>query len=97
VPMAFLDDGWTEEQAQGLLDSLKLSGAVPNWKHEHLQRLYDWCRANAKNYKAIEGHLEFIAFDLCNAHEAVGMALKRANTREDARKAVEPYVRLLQR
>jgi hypothetical protein len=95
--MTLLDSGWTEEQAQGLLDGLGLSGSVPNWKPEHLQRLLDWCSARAKNHKAIEGQLEFIAFDLCNAHEAVGIALKQVNTREDARKAVEPYVTLLQR
>jgi len=40
--MALLDDGWTEEQAQGLLDGLELSGSSPEWKPEHLQRLYDW-------------------------------------------------------
>jgi uncharacterized membrane protein len=30
--MALLDHGWTEEQAQGLLDGLKLTGSVPDWK-----------------------------------------------------------------
>jgi hypothetical protein len=51
--MALLDDGWTEEQAMGLLDSLNLSGAVPHWKSEYLQKLYDWCSA----HKTIEGQL----------------------------------------
>jgi hypothetical protein len=93
--MPLLDTGWTEEQAQGLLDRLRLSGALPNWSHQHLKRLFDWCSANDKDHKTIEDQLEFIAFDLFNDHETIGMALKLASTREEARKAVEPYVRLL--
>lgn len=74
---------------------LRLSGAAPNWRRQHLKRLYDWCRANGADYKTIEGQLEFIAFDLSNDHETIGMALKLASTREEAQKAFEPYVRLL--
>jgi hypothetical protein len=48
--MALLDDGWTEEQAKGLLDALKLVGAIPNWKAEHLQRLYNWCSAHQQDH-----------------------------------------------
>ena len=32
--MALLDQGWTEEQAQGLLDALKVSNIVPSWKQD---------------------------------------------------------------
>ena len=30
--MTLLDNGWTEDQAKGLIDSLKLTGGVPDWK-----------------------------------------------------------------
>ena len=43
----------------------------------------------------IDGQLEFIADELCNGFQAVGMALKRAKTVEEAREVVEPYVRRL--
>jgi len=59
--MALLDDGWTEEQAQGLLDGLELSSSSPEWKPEHLQRLYDWCSDRRKNPKAAEAQLELVA------------------------------------
>jgi len=93
--MAIVDNCWTEEQAQGLFDSLKLSGSVPNWKPEHLKRLHDWCAAHGKDQRTIECQFEFIAFDLCNDHQAVGMALKLAHTRQEAQRAVDPYVQLL--
>ena len=35
--MTILDNGWTEDQARGLLDSLMLKGSTPHWKLEHLQ------------------------------------------------------------
>lgn len=93
--MTLLDNGWTEEQAQGLLDSLLLVGGPPNWKPEHLQRIRDWCAAHKKDHTSMEGQLEFIAYDLCNSYEAVGLALKQAKTVGEAREAVEPYARLL--
>jgi hypothetical protein len=93
--LADLDDGWTAEQANGLLDSLKLVGAVPSWKAEHLQRLYHWCTNHQTDHKTIEGQLEFIAYDLCTSYARIGMALKQADTVEEAREAVEPYVKLL--
>jgi hypothetical protein len=92
---ADLEDGWSEEQAQGLLDGLNLVGAVPNWKAEHLKRLYHWCTDHQMDHKTIEGQLEFIAYDLCSSYPGIGMALKEAETAEEARKAVEPYVKLL--
>ena len=76
--------------AQVLLDCLNLSGSVPNWKPEHLERLHDWCSARRKNYQTIEAQLEFV-------HTTVGMALKQATTREAARSAVGRYVKTLQR
>jgi hypothetical protein len=93
--MPLLDHNWTEEQAQGLLDSLNLSRSGPNWKPEHLKRLCDWCESHGKDHKTIEGQFEFVAFELCNDHEAMGMALKLANTKQEAQRAVEPYVKLL--
>jgi hypothetical protein len=95
--MALLDHGWTEEQAQGLLDGLKLSDSVPDWKPEHLQRLYDWCTDRRKNPKAGEAQLQFVAYDLCGTHSALGRALKQARTREAAQRAIDPYVKILQR
>jgi len=90
--MTLLDNGWTEEQAQGLLDSLNLYGGTPKWKWEHLQRLRSWCSAHEKDSATVDGQLEFIAHEVCNTYEGVGMALKRAKTVEEARDAVEPYV-----
>ena len=84
--MALLDDGWTEEQAQGLLDGLELSGSSPEWKPEHLQRLYDWCSDRRKNPKAAEAQLEFVAYDVCGIYGAVGRALKQASTSEQGQK-----------
>jgi Phage tail lysozyme len=96
VVMTLLDNGWTEEQAKALIDCLKLTGGVPDWKPEHIQKLYDWCKSQEKDPKTIEGQLEFVAYELCNTCEAMGTALKQANTIEEAKKAIEPYVRALQ-
>ena len=93
--MTLLDNGWTEEQAQGLLDSLNLEGGTPKWKWEHLQKLRDWCSANEKDSATVEGQLEFIAYELCNSYEGIGMALKQAKTVREAREAVEPYMKQL--
>jgi hypothetical protein len=93
--MTILDSDWTEEQARALLDRLGLTGGLPRWKSEHLQKLHDWCSAHEKDHTTIEGQLEFIAYELCNSYEGIGMALKRANTAEEAGKAVEPYVTAL--
>ena len=93
--MTLLDTGWTEEQAQGVLDSLKLNGGMPKWKPEHLQRLRDWSSTRQKDASTIEAQLEFIADELLHSFQAVGMFLKRAHTVEEAREAVRPYVRRL--
>lgn len=95
VLKAELEDGWTEQQAKGFLDKLNLVGAVPKWKAEHLKRLYHWCLDHQTDHKTIEGQLEFIAYDLCSSYPGIAMALKRARTVEEAREAVEPYVKLL--
>jgi hypothetical protein len=63
---------------------------VPN-----LRRLRDWCSDHDKDSATIDGQLEFIAYELCNGFQAVGMALKQATTVEEARELVEPYVRRL--
>jgi len=93
--MTLLEQDWTEEQAQALLDSLNLDGGNPKWKLEHLKRLRDWCSAHGFDAATIDGQLEFVAYELCNGFQAVGKALKRAKTVEEARELVEPYVRRL--
>ena len=94
--MAVFDSGWTEEQAKGLLDSLNLTGGEPDWKPEHLQKLREWCGAHDVDYKTVEGQLEFIAYELLDVYEGIGMALKRAKTVEDAKAAAAPFVKRLQ-
>jgi hypothetical protein len=93
--MTSTDQDWTEEQAQGLLDSLDLDGGPPKWKPEHLWRLLEWCSAHGKDWATVDGQLGFVAHELCNGFQAVGMALKRAKTVEEAREMVKPYVRRL--
>jgi len=93
--MTLFDQGWTEEHAKGLLDSLRLTGGVPHWKPEQLQKLQDWCLDHGKDHKSIEGQLEFVAYELRNAYQDIGMILRRAKTVEEARTAVEPYVKSL--
>ena len=93
--MTLLDNGWTEEQAHGLLQSLNLDGGTPKWKREHLQRLRSWCSAHKKDSTTVDGQLEFVAHELCNTYEGVGMALKRAKTVDDATEAIEPYMKRL--
>jgi hypothetical protein len=90
--MTLLDTGWTQEQAQKLLDSLKLNGGMPEWKPEHLQRLRDWSSTRQKDASTIEAQLEFIADELLHSFQTVGMFLKRAHTVEEAKEAVRPYV-----
>jgi len=93
--MTLLDTGWTQEQAQGLLDSLKLNGGMPEWKPEHLQRLRDWSSTRQKDASTIEAQLEFIADELLHSFQAVGMFLKRAHTVDEAKEVVRAYVRRL--
>ncbi len=93
--MTLLDQDWTEEQAQGVLDSLKLNGGIPRWKLEHLRRLNAWCSANDKDPATVDGQLDFIAFELCNGFQGVGRALKQAKTAEEARQLIELYARRL--
>ena len=69
---------------------------TPKWKLEHLRRLRDWCSAHGADPATIDGQLDFIAYELCNGFQAVGMALKRAKTAEKLKgDVVEPYVRRL--
>jgi hypothetical protein len=93
--MTLLDQDWTEVQAQGLVDALNLMGGTPNWKPEHLRKLQDWCSAHNMDPATVDGQLEFVAYELCNGFQTVGMVLKRAKTVEEAREIVRPYVRRL--
>jgi hypothetical protein len=95
--MALLDDGWTEEQAQGLWDGLNLSGSVPDWKPEHLQRLYDWCSARRKNHKTIEATTGIHCLRPLPYTSSDRDGTQAGSTREAARKAVEPYLKILWR
>ena len=67
--MPLPDAGWTEQQAQGLFESLNFDGGTPKWKREHLQRLRSWCLAHGKDPATLDGQLEFVADDLCNTYE----------------------------
>ena len=94
--VAVFDYGWTEEQAWGLLDSLNLTGGEPNWRPEHLQKLREWCSVHDKDCETVEGQLEFIAYEILDVYEGIGMALKRAKTVEDPKAAAAPFVKRLQ-
>jgi hypothetical protein len=72
LEMMTLFDGWTEEHAKALLDSLKLNGGVPHWKPECLKKLQEWCADHGKDHKSVEGQLDFVAFELRNAHQDIG-------------------------
>ena len=93
--MTLLDTGWTEEQAKGLLDSLRLRGGLPDWDSNYLQKLRDWCSAHEKDWTTIESQAEFVGYELCNSYERIGAALKQAKTVAEAREAVEPYVKTI--
>jgi len=95
--MTLLDRDWTPQQAQGLLDSLKLSYGMPDWRPEALKRFHDWCSTYQEDAGTSQGKLEFIAHELLHSFKAVGILLKRAETVEEARQAVQPYVRRLVR
>jgi Phage tail lysozyme len=90
--MILLDQDWTEEQAQGLLDALNLDGGTPQWKSQHLKRLRDWCSAHGKHWETLDGQLAFVAHELCSGFQGIGRALQRSRTAEEARKVVKPYV-----
>ena len=93
--MTLLDGDWTSQQAQGLLDSLKINCGVPDWKAEALKRLCEWCSSHQEDATTVQGQLEFIAYELLHSFKAVGILLKRAETVEEAKHAVQPYVRRL--
>lgn len=90
--MTLLDQDWTEQQAQALLDSLDLDGGTPKWKLEHLKRLRDWWSSRGFDAATIDGQLEFVAYELCHGFPVLGMALKRAKTVAEAREIIEPYI-----
>ena len=90
-----LDEGWSPEQAQAVLDKLMLREGIPDWKPQHLKRLEEWCAAEKKEKNSVDTQLEFVAYDLCNEHQTIGMSLKLARTLEEAKAAVVPYVRML--
>jgi hypothetical protein len=93
--MTLLDDGWTTEQAKGLLDSLKLDGGIPEWETNYLEKLRDWCARHDEDWTTIEAQLEFVAYELCHSYEGIGAALKSATTIGEAKEAIEPYVQLI--
>jgi hypothetical protein len=90
-----LDENWSAEQAQAIVDKLRLREGMPHWKPHHLKRFEDWCAAERKSQNEVDSQLEFVAHDLCNEHEAIGMSLKLARTLEEAKAAIVPYARML--
>src|SRR3954468_4091807 len=90
-----LDEGWSPEQAKAVLDKLTLREGIPDWKPQHLNRFEEWCAAQGKIKNAVASQLEFVAYDLCNEHQTIGMSLKLARTLEEAKAAIVPYVRML--
>ena len=62
---------------------------------QNLQKLRDWCSAHEKDHTTIEAQLEFIAHELLNSYQGIGMMLKRARSIHEAREAVQPYARRL--
>ena len=91
--MTLLDGDWTSQQAR----SLKINCGVPDWKAEALKRLCEWCSSHQEDATTVQGQLEFIAYELLHSFKAVGILLKRAETVEEAKHAVQPYVRRLVR
>jgi hypothetical protein len=93
--MSVRDDGWTEEQAAGLLESLGLEGGIPDWDAKHLEKLRNWCSAHQKDWTTLDGQLEFVAHELCHSYERIGAELKQSETVQQAKKAVEPFVKVI--
>jgi hypothetical protein len=52
--VTLLDGDWTPQQAQGLLDSLKLNCGMPGWRPEALKRLHDWCSSHQEDAGTVE-------------------------------------------
>ena len=90
-----LDEDWSAEQAQAVLDKLMLRDGIPDWKPQHLKRFEEWCAAEGKEKNSVDSQLEFVGYDLCNDHQTIGMSLKLARTLEEAKAAIVPYVRML--
>ena len=88
-----LDEGWSAEQAQAIVDKLMLREGIPDWKPHHLKRFEEWCAAEGKSQNEVDSQLEFVAHDLCNEHEAIGMSLKLARKLRKAKAAIVPYAR----
>jgi hypothetical protein len=90
--MSLPDNGWTEQQAQGLLECLNLDGGTPKWKREHLQRLRAWCSAHGKDPATADGQLEFVADDLCNTYEGVVWLSSELPLSERQERQSPPYM-----
>jgi hypothetical protein len=43
-----LDEGWSAEQAEAVLDKLMLREGIPDWKPQHLKRFEECCAAEGK-------------------------------------------------
>lgn len=93
--MPLIDDGWTEEQTAALLDKLHLGGGIPDWAPGYLQKLRDWCFKHEKDWTTTEAQLEFVAYELCHTYERIGAALKQAKTAQEAREAIDPYIKVI--
>ena len=72
-----------------------LNRGMPDWRPEALKRLHDWCSTHQGDATKVEAQPEFIAYELLHSFKSVGIFLKRAKTVEEARQAVQLYVRRL--
>jgi hypothetical protein len=72
-----------------------LNRGMPDWRPEALKRLHDWCSAHQGGATKVEAQPEFIVYELLYSFKSVGIFLKRTKTVEEARQAVQLYVRRL--
>ena len=87
---------WKDDQALALLDSLKLEGGRPKWRQEQIDRLHDWAsERDHQDPSKVETQLSFVGYQLLNTHSGIGRELSKAQTYDNAREAVAPYVALI--
>jgi hypothetical protein len=87
---------WNDNQALALLDSLKLESGRPKWKQEYIDQLHDWASAHEKGSpNSVEAQLAFVGYQLLNTHSGIGRELSKAQTYDNAKEALEPFVNLI--
>ena len=89
--MTLLDNGWTDEadsRASPQPEPRRWNSQVETGTPPKVAILVRQVRKRTQT--PCDGQLEFVAYELCNTYEGVGMALKHTKTVEAAREAVEP-------